>query len=173
VAAPTAPANEPTQSATDVLPAPEVVPAPDSSPPAVTKVAGSHLVGRPSRLRFASSGQEARMGRVIPADARSASPSVAVRPRPLQARSKKPKTPTTRSTIEVSPRSLVPASSRVSLFGDWFALSLALSSAFAVGLLLMAIALPAGRSLRTRVGSKGLSDDHSNASRRGGIRYRE
>jgi hypothetical protein len=166
VAAPTAPDNEPTQSAPDVLPAP------DSSQPAATKVAGSHPVGRPSRPRFASSGQQARTGRVIPAHDRSASPSAAVRPRPLQARSTKPKTSITRRKIEAAPGSLEPASSRVSLFEDWFVLTLALSSAFALSLLLMAVALPAGRSLRARVGSKGLSDDLG-ASRRGGIRYRE
>jgi hypothetical protein len=167
VAAPTAPDNEITQSATDVLPAP------DSSQPAATKVAGSHLVGRPSRPRLASAGQQARTGRVIPAHDRSASPSVAVRPRPLQARSTKPKTSITGRKIEAAPGSPEPASSRVSVFGDWFALSLALSSAFALGLFLMAVALPVGRSLRARVGSKGLSDDHLGASRRGGIRYRD
>jgi hypothetical protein len=167
VAAPTAPDSEPTQSGTDVLPAP------DSSQPASTKVAGGHLVGRPSSPRFASSRQQARTERVIPALARSVSPSVPVRSRPPQARSTKPKTSIARRKIEAAPRSLEPASSRVSLFGDWVVLTLALSSAFALGLLLVAVALIAGRSLRARVGSKGLSDDHLGASRRGGIRYRE
>jgi hypothetical protein len=173
VAAPTAPDSEPTQCGTDVLPSP------DSSQPASTKVAGSHLkvagshlVDRPSRPRFASSGQQTRTGRVRVL-ARSVSPSVPVRSRPLQARSAKPKTSIPRRRIATAPRSLEPASSRPSLFGDWVVLTLALSSTLALGMLLTAVALIAGRSLRARVGSKGLSDDHLGVSRRGGIRYRE
>jgi hypothetical protein len=163
---PTAPDSEPAQSGTDVLPAP------DSSQPASTKVAGGHLVKRPSRPRSASSGQQPRTVRVT-ALARPVSPSVPVRSRPPQARSTKPKTSIPRPRIELAPEGLEPASSRVSLFGDWVVLTLALSSAFGLGMLLTAVALITGRSLRARVGSKGLSDDHLGASRRGGIRYRE
>jgi len=167
VAAPTVPDSESNQSDTDVLPAP------DSSRPASTRVTRSHLADRSSRPRFASSGQQTRTERVIPALARSVSPSVPVRSRPRQARTTKSKTSIARPKIEAAPRSLEPASSRVGLFGDWVVLTLALSSAFALSLLLMAVAVVAGRFLRARVGSKGLSDDHLGASSRGGIRYRE
>ena len=166
VAASTPPDGEGTQTGADTLPAP------DRSQPASTKVAERHVVVRTSRPRTASSGHQARTRRAA-ALARSVTPSVRVRPRPLHARSTKSKASIPVPKIETARRSLEPASSRVNLFGDWVVLSLALSFAFALGMLLTAVALIAGRSLRARVGSKGLSDEHLGASRRGGIRYRE
>ncbi|MGZ8706649.1 MAG: hypothetical protein ACXW0R_04610 [Gaiellaceae bacterium] len=85
----------------------------------------------------------------------------------------KPKTSVSRSKVEgAAPRRLEPASSRVNLFGGWFLLALPLSFVFALGLLLPTLAI-AGRSLRARAGSTGLSDHRLGTNSSAGIRYRE
>jgi hypothetical protein len=89
--------------------------------------------------------------------------------------SPKPKTTVTRGEVEAAaapPRILEPASPAVNLFGGWLLLVLPLSFAFGLGLLLLTTAI-AGRSLRARVRSKGLSDHGLGAKSPDGIRYRE
>jgi hypothetical protein len=61
----------------------------------------------------------------------------------------------------------------VDLFEDWFLLSLALPFVFTVGLLLLVLAGTAARSVRSRVKSTGLSDQHRGVDRFPGIRYRD
>jgi hypothetical protein len=161
-----APSTEPTQ------PGVEVLPAPNSPRPATTKVEASRFVGRSSRPRPAGSAQRAHTERVIPARARSVSPSLPVRPRPV-APSTKPKTAVSRSKVEATAaQRLEPASSHVNLLGDWLLLVLPLSFVVVLGLLFPAAAI-AGRSLRARAGSKGLSDRPAGTSRSRGIRYRD
>jgi hypothetical protein len=158
----------PTHSGGDVLPAPA------NLPPATTNLAESRPVDRPSRPRLATSGQAPRAQRVTSARVRSVSPSLPVRPRPVRAPSTKPKTAGSRREVEAAaaPRLLEPASSRVNLFGGWLLLALPLSFAFVLGLLLLTAAI-GGRSLRARLGSKGLSDHGPGARSSAGIRYRE
>jgi len=158
----------PTHSGGDVLPAPA------NLPPATTNLAESRPVDRPSRPRLVRSGQAPQAQRVIPAQVRSVSPSLPVRPRPVPAPSTKPKTAGSRRDVEAAaaPRILEPASSRVNLFGGWLLLVLPLSFAFVLGLLLLTAAI-GGRSLRARLGSKGLSGHGLGARNSAGIRYRE
>ena len=158
----------PTHSGGDVLPAPA------NLPPATTNLAESRPVDRPSRPRLVRSGQAPRAQRVIPAQVRSVSPSLPVRPRPVRGPSTKPKTAGSRREVEAAaaPRILEPASSRVNLFGGWLLVVLPLSFAFVLGLLLLTAAI-GGRSLRVRLGSKGLSDHGRGARSSAGIRYRE
>jgi hypothetical protein len=167
VAAPVAPSREPTQSGADVHPAPV------SPRPTPTKVEANRLVGRPSRPRPASSEQRPITARVIPARARSASPSLPMRPRPVRAPTTKPTTSVSRGKVEAAaPQRLEPASSHVNFFGDWLLLVLPLSLVVALGLVFPAAAI-AGRSLRARVASKGLSDRPAGTNRSRGIRYRD
>jgi hypothetical protein len=164
---PVVPNAEPTQPATDVLPAPA------ASLPARPTVAASRPVHRPSRPEPASSGTAARTARVIPARIRPLTPSLLVRPRPVRAPSTKPKTSVAQGGIEAAaPQSLVPASSRGNPFGDWLFLVLPLSFAVALALLFPAGAL-VGRSLRARVGSRGLSGDRAGTNSSAGIRFRD
>jgi hypothetical protein len=158
----------PTHSGGDVLPAPA------NLPPAATNLAESRPVGRPSRPRLARSGQAPQAQRVTSAQVRSVSPSLPVRPRPVRAPSTKPKTVGSRRAVEAAAatRILEPASSRVNLFGGWLLLVLPLSFAFVLALLLLMAAI-GGRSLRARLGSKGLSDHGLGARSSAGIRYRE
>jgi len=173
-AAPVPPTTEPaaapvppTHSGGDVLPAPADL------PPATTNLAESRPVDRPSRSRLARSGQAPRAQRVIPAQVRPVSPSRPVRLRPVRAPSTKPKTAGSRSEAAAAPRILEPASSRVNPLGGWLLLVLPLSFAFVLGLLLLTAAI-GGRSLRARLGSKGLSDHGGPGPRSSaGIRYRE
>jgi hypothetical protein len=173
VAPTTAPADAPVVPNTEPsLPGSDVVPAPTSSQPGPTKVAASRPTARPFRSRLGSSRQQAQTERVIPARVRSVSTSPPARPRPVRAPSTKPKTSASKSKLEaLAPQRLAPASSHGPLFGDWLLLVLPLSFAFALGLLAMA-APSAGRSLRARVGSKGLSG-HRRGSHSSGIRYRD
>ena len=153
----------------------DVRPAPANLPPATTNLAESRPVDRPSRPRLATSGQAPRAQRVISAQVRSVSPSRPVRLRPVRAPSTKPKTAGSRSEVEAAaaPRILEPASSRVNPLGGWLLLVLPLSFAFVLGLLLLTAAI-GGRSLRARLGSKGLSDHGGPGPRSSaGIRYRE
>jgi hypothetical protein len=173
-AAPVPPTTEPaaapvppTHSGGDVLPAPADL------PPATTNLAESRPVDRPSRPRLARSGQAPRAQRVIPAQVRPVSPSRPVRLRPVRAPSTKPKTAGSRSEAAAAPRILEPASSRVNPLGGWLLLVLPLSFAFVLGLLLLTAGI-GGRSLRARLGSKGLSDHGGPGPRSSaGIRYRE
>ena len=172
-AAPVPPTTEPaaapvppTHSGGDVLPAPADL------PPATTNLAESRPVDRPSRPRLVRSGQAPQAQRVIPAQVRSVSPSLPVRPRPVPAPSTKPKTAGSRSEAAAAPRILEPASSRVNPLGGWLLLVLPLSFAFVLGLLLLTAAI-GGRSLRARLGSKGLSGHGLGARNSAGIRYRE
>ena len=173
-AAPVPPTTEPaaapvppTHSGGDVLPAPA------NLPPATTNLAESRPVDRPSRPRLARSGQARRAQRVTPAQVRPVSPSRPVRLRPVRAPSTKPKTAGSRSEAAAAPRILEPASSRVNPLGGWLLLVLPLSFAFVLGLLLLTAAI-GGRSLRARLGSKGLSDHGGPGPRSSaGIRYRE
>jgi hypothetical protein len=85
----------------------------------------------------------------------------------------KPKTTVTRSRVEAAPpQSLVPASAHGNLLGDWLLLVLPLSFVIALALLFPAGAL-VGRSLRARVGSKGLSGARAGSKGSAGIRYRD
>jgi hypothetical protein len=164
---PVVPDVEPNQPATDVLPAPA------ASQPVTPTVAASRPVHRPSRPEPASSGTPARTVRVMPTRARPLAPSLPVRPRPVRAPSAKPKTSVVRSRIEAAaPQSVVPAASRGNPFGDWLLLVLPLSFAVALALLFPAGAL-VGRSLRARVGSRGLSGDRAGTNSAAGIRYRD
>jgi len=100
--------------------------------------------------------------------------SVQARPRPRQATKTEAKSWISSHKVEAKASRLrEPASSRVGVFRGWFVASVSLSFVFALGLLLSAVAITVGRSLRARVGSKGLSDHRVGASRPGGIRYRE
>jgi hypothetical protein len=84
-----------------------------------------------------------------------------------------PKTSVTPSRVEAAPpQSVVPASAHGSLLGGWLLLVLPLSFVVALALLFPAGAL-VGRSLRARVGSKGLSDDRAGSKSSAGIRYRD
>jgi len=164
---PVVPNAEPTQPATDVLPAPA------ASQPVTQTVAASRPVHRPSRPEPASSGTAARTARVIPARVRPMPPSLPARPRPARAPSTKPKTSVTQSRVEAAaPQSLMPASSRGNPFGDWLFLVLPFSFGVALALLFPAGAL-VGRSLRARVGSRGLSGDRAGMNSSAGIRYRD
>ena len=168
LAAPVAPDTEPTQCGPDVLP-----PA-GPYPEAARKVAGSRLIGKPSRPRLSSLKQQSRGEREISAMRPSVTQRVQVRPRPQRATSVQAKNWISSDKFEArASRLLEPGSSRVSVFRGWFVASVTLSFLFALGLLLSAVAITIGRSLRARVGSKGLSDRRVGASRRGGIRYRE
>jgi hypothetical protein len=104
----------------------------------------------------------------------SVSPSPPARRRPARAPSRRPKALVSRSKVveAAAPQSLEPASSHVNLFRGWLLLVLPLSFVFALGLLLPTLAI-AGRSLRARVRSKGLSDRRPGANGSDGIRYRE
>ncbi len=85
----------------------------------------------------------------------------------------KPKASVSRSKVEAAaPALLEPASSHVNFFEGWLLLVLPLSFVFALALLLPAAAI-AGRSLRARVGSKGLVDQGAGTKSSAGIRYRE
>ena len=100
--------------------------------------------------------------------------SVPARPSPRQAPNTEAKSSISSFKLEATASPLVkPASLRASVFRGWFVASVTLSFVFALGLLLSAVAITAGRSLRARVGSKGLSDRRVGGSRRGGISYRE
>jgi hypothetical protein len=168
LAAPVAPDAEPTQCGPDVLSPASPYPA------AARKVTGSRLIGKPSRPRLSSVKQQARGEREISTIRPSVTQSVQARPRPRQATNAQAKSWISSDKIEVrASRLLEPASSRVSVFRGWFVASVSLSFVFALGLLLSAVAITVGRSLRARVGSKGLSDHRVGASRPGGIRYRE
>jgi hypothetical protein len=173
-AAPVPPTTEPA-----VAPVPpthsggDVLPAPANLPPATTNLAESRPVDRPSRPRLARSGQAPRAQRVIPAQVRPVSPSRPVRLRPVRAPSTKPKTAVSRSEAAAAPRILEPASARVNPLGGWLLLVLPLSFAFVLSLLVLTAAI-GGRSLRARLGSKGLSDHGGPGPRSSaGIRYRE
>jgi hypothetical protein len=173
-AAPVPPTTEPA-----VAPVPpthsggDVLPAPANLPPATTNLAESRPVDRPSRPRLARSGQAPRAQRVIPAQVRPVSPSRPVRLRPVRAPSAKPKTAVSRSEAAAAPRILEPASARVNPLGGWLLLVLPLSFAFVLSLLVLTAAI-GGRSLRARLGSKGLSDHGGPGPRSSaGIRYRE
>jgi hypothetical protein len=168
-AAPVAPDTEPAQCEADVLPAP-------ASPQAAVarKVAGSRFVGKPSRPRFSSPKQQLRGEPEISAQRRPVTQGVLARPRPLQAPGTAAKRLISNGKIEAkASRPLKPASSRVSVFRGWFVASVTLSFVLALGLLLSAVAITLGRSLRARVGSRGLSDHRVGSRRPGGIRYRE
>jgi len=168
LAVPVSPDTEPTQCGPDVLP-----PA-GPYPEAARKVAGSRLIGKPSRPRLSSLKQQSRGEREISAMRPSVTQRVQVRPRPQRATSVQAKNWISSDKFEArASRLLEPGSSRVSVFRGWFVASVTLSFLFALGLLLSAVAITIGRSLRARVGSKGLSDRRVGASRRGGIRYRE
>jgi hypothetical protein len=96
-----------------------------------------------------------------------------VRSRRVPSPGTKPKTSVTPSRVEAAPpQSLVPASAHGNLLGDWLLLVLPLSFVVALALLFPAGAL-VGRSLRARVGSKGLSRDRGGSNSSGGIRYRD
>ena len=168
-AAPAASGTEPAQCEADVLPAP-------ASPQAAVarKVAESRFVGKPSRPRFSSPKQPSRGEREISVQRRAVTQSVLPRPRPLRAPGTAAKRLISNVKIEATAsRLLKPASSRVSVFRGWFVASVTLSFVLALGLLLSAVAITVGRSLRARVGSKGLSDHRVGPRRPGGIRYRE
>jgi len=168
LAAPVAPDTEPTQCGPDVLSPASPYPA------AARKVTGSRLIGKLSRPRLSSVKQQSRGEREISAVRHAVTLSVQARPRPRQATNAQAKSWISSYKIEVrASRLLEPASSRVSVFRGWFVASVSLSFVFALGLLLSAVAITVGRSLRARVGSKGLSDHRVGASRPGGIRYRE
>ncbi len=154
-------------------PGADVLPPPAGPPPATTKVAGSGFVARPSRPRLSRPRQQAPTERVIPVQVPSVSPSATARRRPARMPSTRPKALVSRSKVEAAaPQSLEPASSHVNLFRGWLLLVLPLSFVFALGLLLPTLAI-AGRSLRARVRSKGLSDRRPGANGSDGIRYRE
>ncbi|MEN3311404.1 MAG: hypothetical protein V7645_733 [Actinomycetota bacterium] len=160
------PSTEPGQPGADVVPAPR------SSLPTTSKVAASGPSARPGRSRLGSSRTQAQTERVIPARARLVSTSLPARPRPVPAPSTKPKTSAPRSKVEVlAPERVMPASSHGTLFGDWLLLVLPLSFLFVLGLLVPAATI-AGRSLRARAGSHGLSG-RRRGTRRSGIRYRD
>lgn len=170
VAAPVVPDTQPVPPAAAGLPTP-------AGPASVTAaVAASRpAVQRPSRHEPASLETAVHAARVIPARARPLLPSQPVRPRPARTPSTKPKNPATRSRLEAAaPRSLRPASTSPegNLFGYWLLLVLLLSSVAALALLFPQGALVA-RSLRARVGSKGLSGDRTGTNSSGGIRYRD
>jgi hypothetical protein len=168
VAPPAAPDTEPTQCGADVLPA--------VSPHAATarRVAGSRFIGKHSRPRFSSPKQQSRGERELSGERRPVTRSIPTRPRPLQASSTEAKSSISSGKIEATASLLLePASSRGSVFRGWFVASVTLSFVLALGLLLSAVAITVGRSLRARVGSKGLSDHRVCANRPGGIRYRE
>ena len=165
--APASPRTEPPHSGVNV------VPALDGSPPATKKVAPSRPVYRPNHPRLASWGSAAATERAIPVQVRSVSPTHPVRHRPVRSPSMKPRASVSRSKVEAAaPRLLERASSHVNLFDGWLLLVLPLSFVFALALLLPAAAI-AGRSLRARVGSKGLADQGAETKSSAGIRYRE
>jgi hypothetical protein len=159
-----------------VPPAADGLPTPAGPASVTATVAASRpAVHRPSRHELASSGTAVHAARVIPARARPLLPSHPARPRPARTPSTKPKTPVTRSRLEAAaPQSLVPASTspQGSLFGYWLLLVLLLSSVAALALLFPQGALVA-RSLRARVGSKGLTGDRAGTNSSVGIRYRD
>lgn len=169
-AAPTAPSSESTQPA---QPGVGILSAPDSPQPATTKIAPSRPVAKPSRPRPPSPELPVRIERVMPVQVRSVSPRHTVRARPPRAASPKPKVSVSRSKVlAAEPQSLEPASSHEDLFGGWLLLALPLSFLFALGLLLPVAAI-AGRSLRARVRSKGLSGNGRDPSSSDGIWYRD
>jgi hypothetical protein len=166
VAPPVAADTVPAQCGVEVLSAP-------ASPHPAKKVAESRLIGKPSRPRFSSPKQQSRGEREISARRRPVTQNVPAMP-PLQAPSTEARSSISSRKIEVlASLRLEPASSRVSVFRGWFVASVTLSFVFALGLLLSAVAITVGRSLRARVGSKALSDHRVGASRPGGIKYRE
>jgi len=167
VDAPVVPITEPTEPGADVVPAPK------SSPPARTKVVANRSTARLVRTRLGNSSERAETARVIPARARLVATSPPIRPRPVHAPSTKPRISASRSKIEAAaPQRLAPASSHGTLFEGWLLVALPLSFLFALGLLVLAAAI-AGRSLRARVGSKGLSGHRRGTSSSAGIRYRD
>jgi hypothetical protein len=166
--APVAPDTESTQCGPDVLP-----PAGPHAA-AARRVTGSRFIGKPSPPRLSSPKQQSRGEREISAQGSSVTQSIAARPSPRQAPNTEAKSSISSRMVEATASRLVkPASSRASVFRGWFVASVTLSFVLALGLLLSAVAITVGRSLRARVGSKGLSDHRVGASRRGGIRYRE
>ena len=137
---------------------------------AARRVTGSRFIGKPSPPRFSSPKQQSRGEREISAQRPSVTQSVPARPSPRQAPNTEAKSSISSLKLEATASRLVkPASSRASVFRGWFVASVTLSFVFALGLLLSAVAITAGRSLRARVGSKGLSDRRVGGSRRGGI----
>ena len=167
VAAPVPPDLEPTQPAADVPPAPP------AAQPVTTPVATSRPVHRPSRPESESRGPAAPTARVVPARVRPPTRNLPVRSRPVRSRVTKSRTSVARSRVEAAPpQSLVPASAHGNPLGDWLLLVLPLSFVVALALLFPAGAL-VGRSLRARVGSKGLSGDRGGSNSSGGIRYRD
>jgi hypothetical protein len=167
VAAPVVPDVEPAQPAADVPPAPP------AAQPVTTMVATSRAINRPSRPESASRGPAAPTARVIPARVRPSTPTRPVRSRPVKAPGATPKTSVTPSRVEAAPpQSVVPASAHGNLLGGWLLLVLPLSFVVALALLFPAGAL-VGRSLRARVGSKGLSGDRAGSKSSAGIRYRD
>jgi hypothetical protein len=169
-AAPAAPGPESTQLA---QPGAAILSAPDSPQPATAKVAPSRRIAKPSRPRPPSPELPVRTERVTPVQVRAVSPRITVRARPPRAARPKPKVSMSRSKVlAAEPQSLEPASSHEDLFGGWLLLALPLSFLFALGLLLPVAAI-AGRSLRARVRSKGLSGNGRDPSSSGGIWYRD
>jgi hypothetical protein len=172
-AAPVAPDTEPTQSGADDIPAPDLVPPPVSPRSATTKVSSSRSVGRPTRSRLAGAGGPVQTERVIAARAPLLSPRIPARPRPARAPSPRPQTFAHPGRVEAAaPQRLLRASSHGGALGGWLLLVLPLSFVLALGLLLPAATI-AGRSLRARVRSKGLSDHRGGTKRSAGIRYRD
>jgi hypothetical protein len=166
--APVAPDTEPTQCSPDVLP-----PAGPHAA-AARRVTGSRFIGNPRPPRLSSPKQQSRGEREISAQGSSVTQSVPARPSPRQAPNTEAKSSISSLKLEATASPLVkPASLRASVFRGWFVASVTLSFVFALGLLLSAVAITAGRSLRARVGSKGLSDRRVGGRRRGGISYRE
>jgi hypothetical protein len=170
----TAPVDAPVVPTTEATePGADVVRAPKSSPPARTTVVANRSTPRLVRTRLGNSSERAETERVIPARARLVATSPPVRPRRVHAPSTKPRISASRSKIEAAaPQRLVPASSHGTLFEGWLLVALPLSFLFALGLLVLAAAI-AGRSLRARVGSKGLSGHRRGTSSSAGIRYRD
>ena len=167
VAAPVVPEVEPTQPTADVPPAPP------AAQPVTMLVATSRPVHRPSRPESESRGPAAPTARVTPARVRPSTQTLPVRSRPVRSPGAKSTTSVARSRVEAAPpQSLVPASAHGNLLGDWLLLVLPLSFVVALALLFPAGAL-VGRSLRARVGSKGLSGDRGGSNSSAGIRYRD
>jgi hypothetical protein len=167
LAPPVASDPEPKQCGPDVLSPARPYPA------AARKVTGSRITAKLSRPRRSSLKQQSRGEREISAVRPSVTLSVRARPRPGQATNPEAKSWIASHKIEATTsRLLEPAPSR-GVFRGWFVASVTLSFVFALGLLLSAVAITVGRSLRARLASKGLSAHRVGASRRGGIKYRE
>jgi hypothetical protein len=156
-------------------PGADALPVLEGPAPVTTKVRPRGQVEKPSRPTPASPRLPQTSERFRPEGARSASATVSL-PLPRL----RTGTPRTRPTTLVSrsrllaalPQLVEPASSRVNLFGGWLVLVLPFVFVFAFGLLLPVVVI-AARSLRARMGSKGLSDPGVGAKSSTGIRYRE